>query len=217
VALRQAFLSLLTSAIRQSPRRQVALQVRLREQHVEIWMQAAELSPGPPQGEEEAKAAASVEMARHLVEACRGELVIGTGNRSFTATVRLQALEQLPVLLLDDHSGTRDLLQRYASGTRYCLYGAANLDEALSLAAQFPPRIIVLDVMMPDVDGWEVLGRLRHHPLTAHAQIIVCTILAEEELALSLGASSYVRKPVSRQDFLGSLDAVASAAPPCSA
>lgn len=74
------------------------------------------------------------------------------------------------------------------------------------MAQESPPRIIVLDVMMPEIDGWEVLGRLRQHPLTSHIPIIICTILAEEELALSLGASGFLRKPVSREAFLGALD-----------
>ena len=59
---------------------------------------------------------------------------------------------------------------------------------------------------MPQVDGWEVLGRLRQHPLNSHIPTIVCTILAQEELALSLGASAFVRKPVTRQAFLAALD-----------
>jgi CheY-like chemotaxis protein len=64
----------------------------------------------------------------------------------------------------------------------------------------------MVDVMMPQVDGWEVLGQLREHPLSSHIPIVVHTILAQEELALSLGASAFLRKPVTRQDFLAALD-----------
>ncbi|NIV31704.1 MAG: response regulator, partial [Anaerolineae bacterium] len=71
---------------------------------------------------------------------------------------------------------------------------------------EFSPQVILLDVMMPQIDGWEILGRLRQHPLTSHIPTVVCTILAQEELALSLGASAFVRKPVTRQVFLAALD-----------
>ena len=74
------------------------------------------------------------------------------------------------------------------------------------MADKISPQIIVLDVMMPHVDGWEILGRLRQHPVTGQIPIIVCTILAQEELALSLGASSFIRKPITRQAFLAALD-----------
>jgi CheY-like chemotaxis protein len=56
------------------------------------------------------------------------------------------------------------------------------------------------------VDGWEVLGRLRNNPPTAQLPIMVCSILHQEELALTLGADLFLRKPITRYDFLASLD-----------
>ena len=82
------------------------------------------------------------------------------------------------------------------------------------MAQEISPEIIVLDVMMPDMDGWEVLGQLRHHPVTSHIPIIVCTVLPEEELAHSLGASDFVRKPLPRQVFLSALSRQAGLAEP---
>ena len=60
--------------------------------------------------------------------------------------------------------------------------------------------------MMPQLDGWELLGRLRQHPRTSYIPIVVHTILPQEELALSLGASAFIQKPVTRQAFLAALD-----------
>jgi CheY-like chemotaxis protein len=65
----------------------------------------------------------------------------------------------------------------------------------------------VLDVMMPEVDGWKVLAQLRQHPATADLPILVCTILPQEEIALDMGASGFHSKPVTRQQFLAALDA----------
>ncbi len=67
--------------------------------------------------------------------------------------------------------------------------------------------------MMPDMDGWEALGRLRQHPLTQHVPVIICTILYEQELALSLGASGYLRKPFTREAFLAALDQLSPGEP----
>jgi CheY-like chemotaxis protein len=60
--------------------------------------------------------------------------------------------------------------------------------------------------MLPGIDGWELLGRLREHPQIGTAPIIVCTILPQEEFALTLGAAEFLRKPVSREALLSALD-----------
>ena len=102
------------------------------------------------------------------------------------------------------------LLRRYVSGTRYTLIEATDPGQAERLAQELQPDVIVLDVMIPEVDGWELLGRLQTYPATQHIPIIVCTILVQKELALALGAAAYLRKPVSRNDFLTALDRVLS-------
>ena len=154
--------------------------------------------------------AASLELAQQLTGLCRGRLVIAEHGRAFHATLSLPALEQVPVLVIDDNADALQLLRRYAVGTRYYLITTKDPQEALSLAEKSSPRLIVLDVMMPRMDGWKLLAHLRQHITTRHIPVVVCTILAQEELALSLGASSFVRKPVTRQAFLDALDQQAS-------
>jgi CheY-like chemotaxis protein len=68
------------------------------------------------------------------------------------------------------------------------------------------PDIIVLDVMLPDVDGWELLMRLHEDPTTRSTPIIICTVVKEEDLALSLGAARYLTKPVRPREFIQALD-----------
>ena len=53
---------------------------------------------------------------------------------------------------------------------------------------------------------WTLLEQLRHYPLTVHTPIVVCTILPQKELSLLLGANDFVHKPISREDFLDTLD-----------
>ena len=216
VALRQTLLSLLSATIpRASSCHQVHISARSLPREVAIEVGCEEAPAARPDRSEPGvltrvkssdSDAARLEMARQLADLCGGRLTISDSREGFSARLVMPALGQLPVLAIDDNAGTLRLLQRYAAGTRYRLVGTPDPEQALALAQELSPRIIVLDVMMPHVDGWEILGRLRQHPLTSHIPIVVCTILAEEELALSLGASAFVRKPVTRQAFLAALD-----------
>ena len=203
-ALRQAFLSLLTVAIRRTSEGRLVISARPVHWMVETQVLAADPGSGPISILNDDMA--SLDMARRLVNIFGGDLTLSARGEPFAATIILPALEQLPVLAIDDNEDTLHLLNRYISGSRYRLVGTHDPEEVLSLAEETSPCIIVLDVMMPDVDGWELLGRLRQHPITSHIPIIVCTVLTQEELALSLGASDFLRKPVARQAFLDALD-----------
>jgi len=204
VALRQILLDLLSLAIRWPSCGRVRVSAKSLRWEVEIRVGCTKFTSArkPPWDEE----AARPDMAHWLADLCGGRLTLSADEGAFSATLTLPALEQLPVLAIDDNADTLQLLQRYTSGTRYRLVGTRDPEQALSLAEKLSPQIIVLDVMMPQVDGWEMLGRLRQHPLTGHIPIVVFTILAQEELALSLGASTFIHKPVTRQAFLAALD-----------
>jgi len=212
VALSQTLLNLLSVAIHRVTGGQVAISASALPLEVEIKVQGTYLRQGPqPVLDDEA----SLDLARQLADLCRGRLEVARsgdrprqegGEEAFSATLTLPSFVQLPVLVIDDNADTLQLLQRYAVDTRYRLVTTRDPEQALSLAEKFSPEIIVLDVMMPQADGWKVMARLRQHPLTGHIPIVVCTILPQEEMAFALGASGFVRKPVTRQAFLAALD-----------
>ena len=201
VALNQALLNLLSAAITQSPGNRVYVSARPLRWDVEIQVQST-ASALAISGDD----AASMNITRQLAELCQGKLTLARDKKAFGATLTLPALEQLPVLAVDDNADTLQLLQRYTSGTRYRLISTRDPEQVQSLAEKFSPQVILLDVMMPQVDGWRVLGRLRQHPLTNHVPVVVCSILAQQAMALSLGASSFIRKPITRQTLLATLD-----------
>jgi CheY-like chemotaxis protein len=148
-------------------------------------------------------------IARQLVGLSGGSLELSFGPQGRPVPqVRLQlpAAEQIRVLIIDDNTDTLKLYQRYLARTRYRFVGLPEPAKALTAIEDAVPDLIVLDVMLPDVDGWQLLGRLREHPRTAQAPLIVATILPHEQLALTLGAAAFLRKPVSRADFLAALD-----------
>jgi CheY-like chemotaxis protein len=111
----------------------------------------------------------------------------------------------MPVLVIDDNVDTLNLMRRYLSGSRYRFIGVTSPREGQTLAEQTHPAAILLDVMLPEVDGWEVLSQLREHPATRGVPIIVCTILPHDKLAFALGAADFLRKPVSRGELLSAL------------
>jgi len=70
----------------------------------------------------------------------------------------------------------------------------------------------VLDVMLPDIDGWELLTQVHAHPRGREIPVIVCTVVREQELALSLGAAVFVDKPIRRREFIEALETAISRA-----
>lgn len=114
---------------------------------------------------------------------------------------------QITVLAIDDNPDTLQLLLRYTADTRYGLQCESDPARSLALAEETMPDIILLDVLLQDIDGWELLGRFRAHPRLGDRPVIVCTILPQRELALSLGAAGFLSKPLSQRQLLAVLDA----------
>lgn len=112
------------------------------------------------------------------------------------------------ILVVDDNADVLQLFQRYLSQHHYQVVTAQTSTEAIELARKLQPYAITLDLMMPDQDGWDVLQTLVNQPQTRHIPIIVCTVLSAKELALSLGATSFLEKPVTEQALLSALKAL---------
>jgi CheY-like chemotaxis protein len=148
----------------------------------------------------------SLDIARQVAALSGGAFGVADSETAFEALLTLPLIEQILVLAVDDNTDALQLLERYAVGTRYRVRGTADPSQLLLLAAELAPQIIVLDVMMPQIDGWKLLGQIREHPLTGQTPVVVCTILAQKELASTLGAAAFVKKPVKRQAFLSALD-----------
>ncbi len=109
------------------------------------------------------------------------------------------------VLVIDDFEGLSRLLKRYLAGYRCRVLSATDGMSGLRLAREIQPDAVILDVMMPDVDGWEVLQRFQNHPDTRHIPVIVCSVFNDPELAHALGAASFLSKPVKREDLIQAL------------
>jgi signal transduction histidine kinase len=109
-------------------------------------------------------------------------------------------MEVVPtVLVVDDSPDSLDLMKQVL-GTAYKVRVAINGDAALKLARQAPPDIVLLDVMMPEMDGYEVCRQLKAEPALAGIPVIFITAMDEvedEEKGFSVGAVDYITKPIS--------------------
>jgi CheY-like chemotaxis protein len=207
IVLRQVLLNLLQAAIHSAPRGDVKLTAFSRPPFVDFQIHAGQ-STGKCDEALTEQDSSLIQIATHLTHLSGGQLDITQDTHVFTCLLALPAAGGIDVLVVDDNIEIIDLLVRYAALTRYRLVGIQEPEEAVEMAIHMKARIILLDVMMPRVDGWELLGRLRQHPQTADIPVIILSILAQEELACSLGARALVLKPVTQERLLVALDGI---------
>jgi CheY-like chemotaxis protein len=109
------------------------------------------------------------------------------------------------VLLVEDDPAFIYLIQRYADKGGCRLVSTARGDEALELARREWPVLILLDIMLPGMDGWQVLRELKADASTSGIPVVLCSALSEEARGVEEGADGYLRKPVLYQDFMAAL------------
>jgi CheY-like chemotaxis protein/two-component sensor histidine kinase len=108
----------------------------------------------------------------------------------------------LTVLVVDDDPAVHELLTATLAKEHYRLLHARDGAEALAILRKTPPDIVTLDVMMPKVDGWSVLGLMKSDPALDHIPVIMITIVDDRNLGYSLGASEFMTKPIDRARLL---------------
>lgn len=109
------------------------------------------------------------------------------------------------VLIADDHGPNAELLDAHLDGTGYDTRIAANGEEALAIAREWHPDLVLLDVMMPKVSGFEVCRRLRADPATASIGVLMVTALDQStdvERAVDAGTDDFVTRPVTKAELL---------------
>jgi CheY-like chemotaxis protein len=108
------------------------------------------------------------------------------------------------ILIVDDEPHNRQLLQVMLAPEGYHLQTAASGEEALAMVATQAPDLILLDIMMPGMDGYQVADRIKGSPGTRHIPIIMVTALGHQDdriLGLGAGAEEFLTKPVDRAEL----------------
>jgi CheY-like chemotaxis protein len=198
VMLRQAVLNLLSHAVGSASHGPIS--TRLREEagqailEVHYWS-AEQQAPGQPNSPYHiaGQLLQSLHFAWHREANADGSTMV-------RVTIPLSRARRL--LIVDDNEGMIALLRRYLRHQPYEVYAASDPTEAVALLQRLRPDIVILDVMMPDRDGWELLGDIRASEAGRHARVVVCSIINDPELASALGADAFLSKPVDRTRLL---------------
>jgi signal transduction histidine kinase/CheY-like chemotaxis protein len=112
------------------------------------------------------------------------------------------------ILVIEDDPSAVRLLREYLEPIGYTLRCAIDGEQGLAMAAEQRPLAVLLDVLVPRVDGWEVLRKLKADPALRDVPVVMVTVVDEREVGLALGAVDYLVKPVQRDALLACLDRI---------
>ncbi len=202
--LRQAVLNVLFQLLRHDEGGTLRLEAERSTGEVLLHIQRSSL-PEP-----EVFAGERFTSARALLQVMNSELILESeaSNNAVLerVTIRLSDLAKTPILFVDDNVDTLRLYQHYLAHTGYEYVGCSAPLQSLQMAKDRVVHCIILDVLMPELDGWRALEILRHDPITESIPIIVTSILPQAELALALGAVEFMRKPITQSALLAALN-----------
>jgi CheY-like chemotaxis protein len=129
----------------------------------------------------------------HQIDGDHVEITVKTHSRNHTC------------LVIDDNPGFVELLERYVAEFDVRILNAISGQKGIEIAQQLQPNAIILDVMIPEVDGWQILQRLQSNPATKSIPVIICSVFFDPELAFTLGAVEVLKKPIRREVLTASL------------
>lgn len=204
VALRQALLTVLAHAIGTSRDSSVEATAAVLERRVVVrivgTLAEPESTSWPPTDESRPFFDALPGLA------CTSSLDQTTGvweiNLSFPTS------DRAALLVVDNNADFVRLVERYLASCDWDVVGVADVDQATTLVLELQPRAILLDIVIPGRDGWDLLQTLKQVPSTREIPVIVCSVLNEPEVAMALGAAAYLQKPIDKQRLIGALGAL---------
>ncbi len=204
--LRQIVLNTLTEALRLVAAD--TLECTVAERHGEtLWrLSGLARAQDPRRG---GQALDRFEVSRALLQVYGGRFWL-EGDRAGNAALCFSLPVGRPrsVLIVDDSPDTIRLYQRWLQAHDYAVTAARSATEMKSQLEETRPDLVLLDVLMPREDGWDMLQYLKAMPETAAIPVVVCSVLEEPGLALALGAAEVLRKPILEETLI---TAVASA------
>jgi len=111
-------------------------------------------------------------------------------------------------LVVEDDFKSAELIRVQLEAEGFRVLHAVSAEDALVLATQQPLSLITLDIMLPEIDGWEFLSQLQRVPLLMHIPVVIISIVADRNKGFALGAAAVLQKPISRKDLHDSLVAL---------
>ncbi len=118
------------------------------------------------------------------------------------------------ILIIEDNQQNMYMLSYLLTQNNYNIIKAFNGLDGLKLAHENNPEIILIDIQLPDMDGYEICNKLRHNGLPKNTTIIAVTSYAmggDKEKAIEAGADGYLEKPINPETFVGQMQSIINA------
>jgi CheY-like chemotaxis protein len=203
--LRQMFLGMLGHLIERAD--QATLQLTAQVEEAAVCLSVRVEPPAAVQPTVQAEAEEQLSTFEEMATLSSAHILPVRAGQSITGfDVELPRAERT-VLVVDDNEDVLELFRRYLS-PHYRVVTTQTAQQTLDLARRLQPYAVTLDLMMPDQDGWDLLQVLLNQADTRHIPIIVCTVLKQKALALSLGATVFLEKPITERALLSALEAL---------
>jgi CheY-like chemotaxis protein len=202
VVLRQALLAILSHAIGLNDRTPIEVEVTSAVDQVEIEISGRSRCP---LGSDDL----ALDESRLFVSALGGSIRYSSPQTDapagWSVLLSFEAIRRRTLLVVDNNSDFIRLVDRFLTGQNWRIIGSGDVHEAYDLAAKDPPQSILLDIVIPDRDGWELLLALKGSESTRRIPVIVCSMLDEPAIAFSLGAAAYLQKPIEQRQLISTL------------
>ncbi|MHB1295800.1 MAG: response regulator [Anaerolineae bacterium] len=203
IMLRQAILNLISQALEVPGDGE--LTIRVIQEREDVLLDIVRKPEARRPHHTDARIEVSLPVAQRLIQAQGGTLSIHHDQIGWRAHACLRATHGPTLLVIDDNADLVSLFRRYLAGHEVILVEAADTSRIRHLAEDLHPQMVILDLMMPNQDGWEVLRLLKDSAALRGVPLVICSVLDEREMALASGASDYLPKPVSQVALLALL------------
>ncbi|MBI2938902.1 MAG: response regulator [Chloroflexi bacterium] len=195
--LRQVFLNVLAECIELSPGGALDLGAKLREGEL-LWHVRGLAWPEA----EALERRSGFALSRDLLSLYQGRIWLEASDRRAPALLFTVAIPKArSILIVDDDPATVNLYRRYLQGEGYVVLEAHTAEQTEQLLAETRPDLVLLDVMMPRVDGWTILRTLKSRSDVTSIPVVVCSVIDQPSLALALGAAEVLTKPITSQQL----------------
>ncbi len=118
------------------------------------------------------------------------------------------------ILIIEDNEQNMYMLSFLLTQNNYKILKAYNGKDGLRLAHENNPEIILIDIQLPDMDGYEICNKLRHNGLSKNTTLIAVTSYAmggDKEKAIEAGADGYLEKPINPETFVNQMESIVNA------
>jgi CheY-like chemotaxis protein len=195
-ALRQILIMAIGQLARYASHGEITVCAAQQNDHITLTLTSSSSETGvPPTGN----------IIQEILASQGGSLEVSSDAEHVSFQITVSSAGQVKVVVVDDNLDQVHFYRRCTAGTRYHIVHAPQGQRTPADIRKIAPDIIVLDILLPDIDGWELLEDLQSCPATAHIPVVICSIIAEKDLAELLGATLYLPKPVHHTAFIQAL------------